>query len=698
MRFEISEVITQDQVMDLVYGNNSTPKRILGRHYLKNGQVIAAYHPDAVGVEVIKDDGEAFSMDMIERQPVFALYLPKRDPFHYVLRMTFRDGNTFVTEDPYSFPCQITRQEEERFLNGTWTDAYQKIGCHFTTIHGIDGMYFAVWAPTARRVSVVGDFNFWNGMNYPMNRLEASGIYELFLPGLTTDHNYKFEIKTAHGEVAQKPDPFGQMEEDGTGNASKILDIDAFGWEDSAWMKSRRYRHTKDLPMAVCSIGSGEELDTDAFFDGSFTHLLFSRYIEKGGVEHNGGCQKLLFQPSFCGGCANRFRSVINLAHKNGVSVLMEISLGYFDADSQGLEYFDGSALYGYSDRRLGFDSDRNKWRFCFRKPEVRSLVLSSLIFWIRRYHIDGFVFEGITDMILPKIDISNIFDGNIVKEAGELPHDNMHFLEQAVEVVHQEDISVILIADERPKARCSRGRLFSLHHGFDFYWDYSVRENINFYLHREMKERWKEHFRLTLPLQNQELESSLLLINPVTNPVKKRQEVLIDNFETVGYDKEMAELRMTAAFLLGIPGRKMWSWTGNKEEAKSYIRSLFEIYRKYPALYKNNTEDTSFEWINCVDAVSSVVSFMRRSAKKNNVLLFVSNFSDKTYENWQTGVHAYGRYHMILSSDGSRYGGSGCFDAQDVISMRSRCDFRPYSIQISLPPRTTLIFEYISM
>ena len=195
MRFEVGAIMRRDQVMELVFGNSSSPFDILGRHMVKGGQVISAYHPDAVSMEVIDDQGRRFPMDQIERQPVFAAFFAEDKAFDYQIRMDFADGNSFLSPDPYSFPGRISRREEERLLEGKWHDAYQKLGCHPCRSRGVEGMYFALWAPFARRVSVVGDFNFWNGMIYPMQRLDDSGIFELFIPGISRGQYYKFEIK-----------------------------------------------------------------------------------------------------------------------------------------------------------------------------------------------------------------------------------------------------------------------------------------------------------------------------------------------------------------------------------------------------------------------------------------------------------------------------------------------------------------------
>ena len=214
MRYEISEVVKKDQVMELVFGNCSKPKDLLGRHFILQGQVISAYHPDAVKMEVISEDGERYPMDTVERQPVFSLFLPHKRPFSYQIHMTFHDGNTYISSDPYSYEGLITEEEEKLFSKGNWTEVYHKTGCHKVKLGNTEGMYFAVWAPGARRVSVVGDFNYWNGMLYPMHKMENSDIFELFIPGLSCGQFYKFEIKNVQGDIIQMVDPYAVMNEE----------------------------------------------------------------------------------------------------------------------------------------------------------------------------------------------------------------------------------------------------------------------------------------------------------------------------------------------------------------------------------------------------------------------------------------------------------------------------------------------------
>lgn len=704
MRFEIGEIMKQNQVMDLVYGNSSCPKDLLGRHYVRGGQVIAAFHPDAVSMKVIADDGEVFEMDSVERLPVFALFIPGQNSFSYQIEMTFRNGNTYNNYNPYDFPCQITKREEEDFLKGCWLNSYKKLGCHPMTINGVKGMYFAVWAPSAKRVSVVGNFNFWNGLLYPMNRRDKSGIFEIFLPNVEENQYYKFEIKTTQGTILQKADPYGVFQEKTIENASKTFDMSEFQWDDKVWMKNRKYKNVKETPMVVYSLSEKEMEKKDSILEEDFTHILFNRKREQWNIreiedqwnikearEH----PTTFYTPSFCCGSPNLFREYINEAHKRGIGVLMEISPGYFSRESAGLERFDGTMLYGTAADRLSPNEESAFCRFFFERPEVCNYLLSNLLFWIREYHIDGLVFGGITNIISTQKNISNNL--NVKGAAGEHKSEarekaGKEFLRQAVDIIRKEDPGVIVISDEFAELSAKDKNLFLGEADFDFYWNYSVKENLNSYLSGDKLQKTQEHFKITLPLQKAGLSRSLLLLNYKKERVFRQTS--IDNPLSDGYDM-LSEAKISYAFLMGVPGKKVLSEIYDSVEIRRYLHSLLQIYRRYPALYEYEKEMKSFEWVNGMDAVSSVVSFIRKSSSGRNQLLFICNFSSDSMENYQVGVPHFGNYVLLSNSDAPEFGGEGRFEGQSPVVLREPCDFRPYSIEVSLPPSAALIFGF---
>ena len=634
MRYEISEVVKKDQVMELVFGNCSKPRDLLGRHFILEGQVISAYHPDAVKMEVISEDGEHYPMDTVERQPVFSLFLPHKRPFSYQIHMTFRDGNTYISSDPYSYKGLITEKEEKLFSKGNWTEVYHKMGCHKVKLGNTEGMYFAVWVPGARRVSVVGDFNYWNGMLYPMHKMENSDIFELFIPGLSCGQFYKFEVKNAHGEVIQMVDPYAVMNEEKENGASRMFDLGRFRWEDSRWLSDRYHGNVFKTPMSVCEVriselDSPDEKVQEIVQDMGHTHILLRGTPERAKL----GAEKGFFEPAFYGNTPDTMRFFVNRSHKRNIGVMLEISPEYL---TRAVHLFEK------------------------KHPQAVNYLLANVLFWIREYHIDGFVFRGLSE-------------------------NSSDFLEKAKKVIKKEDSSVLFIGEE---IRGKHRRDF-----FDFEWNMEIKAGVEEYLGTDIEKRAGKYFRLSQPLMKGDFSHTLLLLNKEKNNLF--DESLIDKKPSCDYDK-LTGVRMSYGYLMGVPGRKAWDLHSHENiSSQEYVKSLIRIYQEYPALYEYDPLRASFEWVNGMDAESSVLSFMRKSPSGRDNLLFICNFSTEEKECYQIGVPKAGKYTLISNSDAVEFGGEGRGEHQEVQAVSECWDLRPYSIKISVPPLTTLIFKF---
>lgn len=634
MRYEISEVVKKDQVMELVFGNCSKPRDLLGRHFIMEGQVISAYHPDAVKMEIVSEDGKHYPMDTVERQPVFSLFLPHKRSFSYQIHMTFRDGNTYTCNDPYSYGGIITDEEESRFSNGNWTEVYHKLGCHKIKFGNTDGMYFAVWAPNARRVSVVGDFNFWNGMLYPMHKMDNSDIFELFIPGLSCGQFYKFEVKNAQGEVTQMVDPYAVMNEEKENGASRMFDLGRFRWEDSRWLTERCRGNIHKAPMSVCEVriselDSPDEKVQETVQDMGHTHILLRGTPE--GARR--GAQKGFFEPAFYGNTPDTMRFFINRSHKRNIGILLEISPEYL--------------------RRAVHLFER-------KHPQAVNYLLSNILFWIKEYHIDGFVFRGLSD-------------------------NSADFLEKAKEVIKKEDSSILFIGEEMPGKKVTDF--------FDFEWNMGIKAGVDRYLSADMESRKEKYLSLSQPLMKGDYSNTLLLLNKEKNNLF--DESFIDKKPSCDYDK-LTGVRMSYGYLMGMPGRKAWDLHSHENiSSQEYVKSLLRIYQEYPALYEYDTVRAPFEWINGVDAETSVLTFVRKSPSGRDNLLFVCNFGIEEWESFQIGVPKPGKYIMISNSDAVDFGGEGRGERQEVQSVSECWNLKPYSIKISVPPLTTLIFKF---
>lgn len=634
MRYEISEVVKKDQVMELVFGNCSKPKDLLGRHFILQGQVISAYHPDAVKMEVISEDGEHYPMDTVERQPVFSLFLPHKRPFSYQIHMTFHDGNTYISSDPYSYEGLITEEEEKLFSKGNWTEVYHKMGCHKVKLGNTEGMYFAVWAPGARRVSVVGDFNYWNGMLYPMHKMENSDIFELFIPGLSCGQFYKFEIKNVQGDIIQMVDPYAVMNEEKENGASRMFDLGRFRWEDSRWLSKRYHGNVFKTPMSVCEVriselDSPDEKVQEIVQDMGHTHILLRGTPERAKL----GVERGFFEPAFYGNTPDTMRFFVNRSHKRNIGVMLEISPEYL---TRAVHLFEK------------------------KHPQAVNYLLANILFWIKEYHIDGFVFRGLSE-------------------------NSSDFLEKAKEVIKKEDNSVLFIGEE---IKGKQTRDF-----FDFEWNMELKAGVEEYLGTDFEKRQGKYFCLSQPLMKGDFSNTLLLLNKEKNNLF--DESLIDKKPSCDYDK-LTGVRMSYGYLMGVPGRKAWDLHSHENiSSREYVKSLIRIYQEYPALYEYDPLRASFEWINGMDAESSVLRFMRKSPSGRDNLLFICNFGTEEKENCQVGVPKAGKYTMISNSDAVEFGGEGRDEHQEVQAVSECWDLRPYSIKISVPPLATLIFKF---
>ena len=634
MRYEISEVVKKDQVMELVFGNCSKPKDLLGRHFILQGQVISAYHPDAVKMEVISEDGEHYPMDTVERQPVFSLFLPHKRPFSYQIHMTFHDGNTYISSDPYSYEGLITEEEEKLFSKGNWTEVYHKMGCHKVKLGNTEGMYFAVWAPGARRVSVVGDFNYWNGMLYPMHKMENSDIFELFIPGLSCGQFYKFEIKNVQGDIIQMVDPYAVMNEEKENGASRMVDLGRFRWEDSRWLSKRYHGNVFKTPMSVCEVriselDSPDEKVQEIVQDMGHTHILLRGTPERAKL----GVERGFFEPAFYGNTPDTMRFFVNRSHKRNIGVMLEISPEYL---TRAVHLFEK------------------------KHPQAVNYLLANILFWIKEYHIDGFVFRGLSE-------------------------NSSDFLEKAKEVIKKEDNSVLFIGEE---IKGKQTRDF-----FDFEWNMELKAGVEEYLGTDFEKRQGKYFCLSQPLMKGDFSNTLLLLNKEKNNLF--DESLIDKKPSCDYDK-LTGVRMSYGYLMGVPGRKAWDLHSHENiSSQEYVKSLIRIYQEYPALYEYDPLRASFEWINGMDAESSVLRFMRKSPSGRDNLLFICNFGTEEKENCQVGVPKAGKYTMISNSDAVEFGGEGRDEHQEVQAVSECWDLRPYSIKISVPPLATLIFKF---
>lgn len=662
MRYEIGRILKKEKVMELVSGYCAEPKSLLGRHLTEKGQMIAAYHPKAVKMWLLTEDRERLEMEMVERQPVFALFLPHQKDFFYQIEIELADGLKRSYYDPYSFPSQISREEELAFARGEWLDAYRKLGCHPMTIHGVEGMYFAVWAPHTRSVYLSGDFNKWDRKLCPMNRRPDSDIYEIFIPGVAEGMRYRYEPRTCQDKVWKASDSYGIALASKKKYASKILNLNDFEWDDEEWMERRKDFHEGNRPVIICNYSEEQDGIMESALEDLFTHVLVRTGKSSGEMLKAAYVgERGFFVPPICASAPHKFQKFVRDAHKQGIGVLMEMFYEDFNYD----------------------------------RPQTMSYMLSNLLFWIREYHVDGFVFESASDTqdkrrsIFTNMDIINEILGSRSMPGEEQRKALMY---KAVKLIRREAPGALIIANERKNKKDDDPEELLLGKEIDYFWNTEIGKSLDGYFAASAEDRRREHFNLTLPLQKGNLGRSLLLLE--YKEMNCLYQTAIDKRTEVYYDR-LSEAKLFFTFLMGVPGKKILPDYDAQSRASVYLHSLLEMYRDYPALHESGEDGRVFEWVNGMDARSAVFSFIRKAESDSRRLLFLCNFSRETQEHYSVGVPVCGEYRLVSSSDEERFGGMNRFVEQRPHSVDEPKDFRPYSISVTLPPETALIFEY---
>ena len=424
------------------------------------------------------------------------------------------------------------------------------------------------------------------------------------------------------------------MNEEKENGASRMFDLGRFRWEDSRWLSKRYHGNVFKIPMSVCEVriselDSPDEKVQEIVQDMGHTHILLRGTPERAKL----GVERGFFEPAFYGNTPDTMRFFVNRSHKRNIGVMLEISPEYL---TRAVHLFEK------------------------KHPQAVNYLLANILFWIKEYHIDGFVFRGLSE-------------------------NSSDFLEKAKEVIKKEDNSVLFIGEE---IKGKQTRDF-----FDFEWNMELKAGVEEYLGTDFEKRQGKYFCLSQPLMKGDFSNTLLLLNKEKNNLF--DESLIDKKPSCDYDK-LTGVRMSYGYLMGVPGRKAWDLHSHENiSSQEYVKSLIRIYQEYPALYEYDPLRASFEWINGMDAESSVLRFMRKSPSGRDNLLFICNFGTEEKENCQVGVPKAGKYTMISNSDAVEFGGEGRDEHQEVQAVSECWDLRPYSIKISVPPLATLIFKF---
>ncbi len=630
----------------------------------------------------------------------------------------------------------ITKDDQYLFGNGTHYDIYKKLGAHVSEEDGKKGVHFAVWAPNAERVDVVGNFNGWTEGANIMTKLGEVGIWALFVPDIGPGELYKFLIHTQDGNRLYKADPYANQAEFRPGTASVVADMDGFAWEDAKWIKDRDARDIEEInhqPMAIyeCHIGSFMK-HPNGTEDGFYNYREFAAriveylkemkytHIELMGIaEHpfdgSWGYQVTgYYAPTSRYGTPKDFMYLVNELHKNGIGVILDWVPAHFATDAHGLANFDGKCIFEHPDPRLGEHPDWGTKIFNYAKPEVSNFLIANVLYWLREFHVDGIRVDAVASMLYldyGKKDgqwLPNKFGGNKNLEA-------IGFFHHLNSVVRGTYPGFLTIAEEStawPRVTGPIGDNESL--GFTFKWNMGWMHDFCEYMKLDPVFRKGNHHAMTFAMTYNESENYILplshdeVVHLKCSMVNKMPGFTIDKY---------ANLRVGYTFMFGHEGKKLlfmgqdfgqerewseareldWYLLGEKNNAgmKAYVKELLDLYRSHPCLYEIDNSWKGFEWMNADDADRSIYSWVRRGEKDSKNLLFILNMTPIKWEKYMVAVPKYKKYKLVLNSDEERFAGWGNTVPSEIQSEKKPCCYQKYSMTLDVPPYTALVFEF---
>ena len=618
------------------------------------------------------------------------------------------------------------------FGQGNHYEIYKKLGSHLVTDGKKKGAYFAVWAPHAKSVSVVGSFNDWDTDANPMKREESIGIYTCFVPGVQQYDMYKYCIETYSGEFIFKADPFANHAELRPGTASKVVDIEHLKWSDSVWMDKRKEWVHTEQPMSVYEVHIGSwKRHPGREEEGFYTYREFAKeivdYVKTMGYTHieimgiaehpfdgSWGYQVTgYYAPTSRYGTPEDFAWMINYLHRNKIGVILDWVPAHFPRDAHGLADFDGTPTFEYADPRKGEHPDWGTKIFDLSKNEVRNFLISNALFWIEHFHVDGLRVDAVASMLY--LDYG--------KQAGQwVPnkyggHENLEaidFFKHLNSVVLGRNPGAVMIAEESTAWPKITGDVEEDGLGFSIKWNMGWMHDFTEYMKLDPYFRKDNHNLMTFAMSYAYSENYILVLSH--DEVVHLKCSMLNKMPGLGFDK-FANLKAGYAFMMGHAGKKLLfmgqefaqlrEWSEEREldwyllaepehqAVQNWVRDLLHLYKKKKALYEMDQSWEGFEWINADDAYRSIFSFMRHSKDGKKNLLFVINFTPMEWADYRVGVPRRKQYKLVLNSDDVQYGGKGVKRPEVYKAEKKECDGRPYSFAYPLPPYGVAIFEF---
>ena len=730
MNKKLYKLMNWPAIEGIVYSESDNPHEILGAHVFGSSVLVQTFQPGAKSVRLQLTEGDkSYKMEMADEEGYFALLLPGKKIPEYEYIVEAQDGTLKKVRDAYNFTPQIAHEDTEKFNAGIHYMIYEKLGAHPMKIDGTEGVLFAVWAPSALRVSVVGDFNGWDGRAHQMRRLWDSGIFELFIPDVKEGDCYKFEIKAKGGLTFLKADPYAFGQQLRPDSASVVRNIDGFRWEDSKWMKNRAKLQADDMPMNVYEVYLGsfaKPEDGREYYNYRELAPKIIEYVQKMGYTHvelmpvmehpldaSWGYQVIgYYAPTARYGSAEDFMFFMNELHKAEIGVILDWVPAHFPRDTYGLAGFDGTCLYEHQDPRQGSHPHWGTLIYNYGRPEVRNYLIANALYWAEQYHADGIRIDAVASMLYldyGKSDgqwVANIYGGNENLEAVE-------FLKHLNSIMKKRNKGVLMIAEESTAWPKITGELDDDGLGFDLKWNMGFMNDYLNYIKTDPYFRSGRHNDLTFSMIYAYSEKFMLVFSH--DEVVHGKGTLLGKMP--GERKEQfANMRLTYAYHMTHPGKKLlfmgqdigeydefyeeraveWNLLEVGEHAKlnRLVADLNKLYTSKPALYAKDTSWEGFEWINCITPNACMLSYLRKTDKQEESLVVVANFANTT-QKFRVGVPYEGKYKEILNTDAKIYGGSGTVNKKICDTVETEWDGKPYAIDMVSAPLSVSIFSY---
>jgi 1,4-alpha-glucan branching enzyme len=728
-------ILTRDELRSLKELTHQSPHSLLGMQPLggQSGVVVRALLPDAKKVEVQpvhEKDKPAFELKRIPNTDVFeGVTKLANSVYAYDLVITNHAGQVRRTRDAYSFLPTLGEADLFLFGKGDERKIYDKLGAQLRSIDGVHGTSFAVWAPNAQRISVVGDFNNWDGRFHSMRLLGASGVWEIFIPGVGQGAHYKFEIRDAHEHIKLNTDPFGFFFEVAPKQAAIVWETKNFRWTDAAWLKQRAKRDALRSPMSVYEMHVGSWQKKTATESWSYRELArpLVEYVTRLGFTHveflpvaehafypSWGYQVTgFFAPTSRFGTPEDFQFLVNALHAAGIGVIVDWVPAHFPRDEWALAKFDGTALFEHEDPRKGAHQDWGTLIFNFGRNEVSNFLVANALFWCERFHIDGLRVDAVASMLY--LDYSRKEGQWIPNQYGGRENlEAIEFLKKFNHITHTEFPGVLTIAEESTAWPQVTRPPYIGGLGFSFKWNMGwMHDTLGYFMHEPVHRKYHQN-DLTFAMLYHHNENFVLPLSH--DEVVHGKGSLITRMPGDDWQK-FANLRALLGYQWLFPGKKLLfmggeigqraEWNENSQldwwlldagpfhrGLQKFVADLNQLYAAAPGLWQADYDYAGFNWIDCNDRENSVLSFLRQTSDGSNQLAVVLNLTPVPRPNYRIGLPRAGKWREMLNSDAGIYGGGNQGNFGGVTAQNHPCHGQQHSAEFNLPPLSVMVFQ----